>query len=145
MNVIFWVLLGFILSLLEIFIPGMIIIFFGISSFIMAILVYFGFISNLIYQFFYWSIISILLVLLLRRFVIKYFPSLEKNEFSKDSLEGQKGIVIEEVNPYTGKGRVKVSGTYWKAISSLGTIIPVGKEIIVEKQDGLLLYVRVHN
>jgi len=143
MNELFWFIFGIILILLELFIPGLIVVFFGISAILMAILIYLGFITNIFYQFFLWSILSIILVLSLRRLTIKFYPSLEKYQFSKDSLERKKGIVVEEINPHIGSGRVKISGSYWKAVSDDGTIIPVGKEIIVVRQDGLLLYVKV--
>jgi len=143
MNGFFWLILGLILSFLEIFIPGMVIIFFGISAFFISLFVYLGFVNNIFYQFFLWSLISLLQILLLRNFVLKFFPSHERNEFTKDNLEGKKGIVIEEINPYKGTGKIKISGSYWKATSSMGTIIPIEKEVFVEKQDGLLLYVKV--
>ncbi len=143
MNELFWLILGITLIILELFIPGLIVIFFGISAILMAILIYLGFITNIFYQFLLWSILSIILVLTLRKLTIKFYPSSEKYQFSKDSLERKKGIVVEEINPHVGSGRVKISGSYWKAISDDGTIIPVGKEIIVVRQDGLLLYVKV--
>jgi membrane protein implicated in regulation of membrane protease activity len=144
MNELFWLIFGIILILIELFIPGLIVIFFGVSAILMAGLIYLGFITNIFYQFFLWSILSIILVLTLRKITIKFYPSLEKYQFSKDSLERKKGIVVEEINPHVGSGRVKISGSYWKAISDDGTIIPVGKEIIVVRQNGLLLYVKVN-
>jgi len=143
MNELFWLILGITLIFLELFIPGLIVIFFGVSAILMAVLIYLGFITNIFYQFFLWSILSIIFVLTLRRITIKFYPSSEKYQFSKDSLERKKGIIVEEINPHVGSGRVKISGSYWKAISDDGTIIPVGKEIIVVRQDGLLLYVKV--
>jgi len=143
MNELFWLILGITLIFLEFFIPGLIVIFFGVSAILMAVLIYLGFITNIFYQFFLWSILSIIFVLTLRRITIKFYPSSEKYQFSKDSLERKKGIIVEEINPHVGSGRVKISGSYWKAISDDGTIIPVGKEIIVVRQDGLLLYVKV--
>jgi membrane protein implicated in regulation of membrane protease activity len=90
MNELFWLIFGIILILIELFIPGLIVIFFGVSAILMAGLIYLGFITNIFYQFFLWSILSIILVLTLRKITIKFYPSLEKYQFSKDSLERKK-------------------------------------------------------
>ncbi len=143
MSSLFWLILGITLILLEIIIPGFVIIFFGFSAIIISLLVYTGLVTNILYQFFYWSIISILLVFLLRKIVVKFVPSLEKNEYSKDTLVGMIASVIEEINPQSGTGKVKIAGTYWKAISMDGSIIEINRKVIVEKQDNLLLYVKL--
>lgn len=141
MNSIFWFFLGIILIISEIFIPGMIIIFFGLSALIISLLVYFGILLSIPSQFFSWAIISLFLVILLRRFFKNLFPSLEIKQNVKDNLIEKTAIVIEEINPLQGSGRVEVLGTTWKAFSLTGEIIPVGEKVLIKEQKDFMLYV----
>lgn len=142
MNSIFWYLLGIVLIISEIIIPGLIVIFFGISAIIIGFLTSVGILTQISYQFISWAIGSIILVLLLRKFFKTFLPSLEVKQEVKDTLIGKSGIVIEEINPLQGTGRIEAEGTNWKAISLNGETILVGKKVIIEKQQDLTLYVR---
>lgn len=142
MNSIFWYILGIILIVSEIFIPGLVVIFFGISAILIGLLTSFGILTQISYQFIGWGICSIILVLLLRKFFKSFFPSLEIKQKVKDTLVGKSGVVIEEINPLQGTGRIEAEGTNWKAISLNGETILVGKKVIIEKQQDLTLYVK---
>ncbi|MFN3603142.1 MAG: NfeD family protein [Leptonema sp. (in: bacteria)] len=142
MNSTFWYILGILLIVSEIFLPGMIVIFFGISAIFVGILSSLLLLTSISSQFLSWAIFSILLIVFLRGFFKKMFPSLEIKQQVKDTLVGKSAIVIEEINPLKGTGRVELGGTTWKAISINGEIISINKKVLVENQENLTLFVK---
>jgi membrane protein implicated in regulation of membrane protease activity len=61
---------------------------------------------------------------------------------SSSSLElvGQRGRVVEPIDPVIGGGRVSVGATDWAATSDAA--IEVGHDVVVTRQDGVVLSVK---
>lgn len=113
-----WFLIGLVLLLLELVLPGLIVIFFGVGAWIVAIAVLIFPDMGLTTQLWIFAISSVAGLLLLRKFL--------KNKFFKDdgsnagSLEeefiGKTGIA--ETDLQVGKiGKISFKGTQWSAIS----------------------------
>lgn len=113
-----WFLIGLVLLLLELVLPGLIVIFFGIGAWIVAIAVLIFPDMGLTMQLWIFAISSVAGLFLLRKFL--------KNKFFKDdgsnvgSLEdefiGKTGIA--EIDLKAGKlGKISFKGTQWSAIS----------------------------
>ena len=113
-----WFILGVVLVVLEFFIPGAILSFLGAGAIIVAGLLHFKLITGVLQAFIFWFIISIILVLFLRSFVLKFMPSLkEKQETSEEELaKGSIVEVLEDITPHS-KGRISFRNTTWEAHS----------------------------
>lgn len=68
-----------------------------------------------------------------------------KTPTNADRLIGQTGILEEGCNPLTDRGRVKVLGQDWRAVSADGTAIPAGTEVVIEAISSTKLIVRPLN
>jgi len=57
------------------------------------------------------------------------------------ALIGQTGIVVEKISPFTG-GRVYFKGELWKAFDAEGGTVEENTPVLIEKIEGVSLYVR---
>jgi membrane protein implicated in regulation of membrane protease activity len=57
------------------------------------------------------------------------------------AVVGMTGVVTQEINPAKHTGRVAVHGDDWKAVVADDTVIPVGANVTIVKQDSLILTV----
>jgi membrane protein implicated in regulation of membrane protease activity len=114
--VLLWLILGIILVLLEIIIPGGIVSFLGISALIVAACLYAGFISGLLEALTLWFISSLVLLFGLRGLVQKFMPSeITKSNTSEDVDAYNKIVPVNKTIPAAGMGRIYFRGTYWDA------------------------------
>jgi membrane protein implicated in regulation of membrane protease activity len=130
--------LGIVLMILEIVVPGFVMMPMGVAFLITAafanVVIGLGaqlgvlFVS-LIFTFFFFSK------------VIR--PKMQKDRFlsNADGLKGQVGTVEEEINPSQNKGYIKIYGDSWRAITLDGSIVPVGARVKVERLDGNKVFV----
>ncbi len=119
-----WLIIGVVLATSELFIPGGVVIFLGISAFLIAGLYALGVSISVLDSIFIWLAISIFFVLVVRRFFIKFWPSEEKNEestFSEISI-GKLVRVVKKITPENNEGRIFHAGTSWPARSEKGEI-----------------------
>ena len=58
-----------------------------------------------------------------------------------EALIGQTGLVVERISPFTG-GRVYLKGELWKAFDSEGGTLEENTPVVIEKIEGVSLYVR---
>ena len=130
----FWLILGALLLLAEIAVPGFILFFFGIGAFLILITVkILPFLQNLFWlQLLIWAAYSVILLFLLRnRFSGTFKGRLFQTE--KESWIGTEAQVIDTIKPES-PGRIKFRGTSWTAHSD--KTIKKGKTVrIVEKSD----------
>ena len=113
-----WFILGMTLIALEFFIPGAILSFLGMGAVMVAGLLHFKLITGVLQAFISWFIISIILVLFLRSFVLKFMPSLkEKQETNEEEFaKGSLVEVLEDTSPNTS-GRIRFRDTTWESYS----------------------------
>ena len=85
-------------------------------------------------------VVSALLLLALRPMIRKHFtPKLVKTNV--DAVVGTVGIVTMDVDNLQGKGQVKLGGMEWTARSTDGSPICVGTQIVVDKVEGVKVFV----
>jgi membrane protein implicated in regulation of membrane protease activity len=132
-----WFLVGLVLLILEFALPGLIIFFFGVGAWIVALICLFmdiGINTQLII----FIICSILSLLILRRWLKGVFlgHSGMKQDLKKNLEEfvGQRAVVKEKIVPKIG-GKVEFHGSNWEAHAdeeiSEGTVVEiVGKDNI---------------
>ncbi len=85
-------------------------------------------------------VVSTVLLASLRPILRKYFtPKLHKTNV--DAVVGATGKVVEAIDNIQSAGRVKVNGMEWAARSSDGEIIPEGTIVVVDRVEGVKVYV----
>lgn len=134
-----WFLVGLGLLILELIIPGLVIIFFGVGAWITA-LTSAIFDTSLNFQIAIFLVTSLLGLVLLRNFVKRRFFS-KKDEEIEEQLEefiGHKAMVIADFK--NGTGQIEFKGTRWKAESD--TPLKKGDYVLIDKKDSLTLHVK---
>lgn len=134
----FWLIAAGIFFIGEMLTAGFLIFWLGVGS--LLALVTSLFTSNLVIQTAVFVISSIILILATKSFADKFSKKdiIATNVYT---LNGKKGIVIEEINPTNGKGQIKVGGEVWSAICEENLIIPKDSEVEIIKIQGVKAFV----
>tara|TARA_B100000959_G_scaffold65883_1_gene69995 strand:- start:217 stop:660 length:444 start_codon:yes stop_codon:yes gene_type:complete len=136
-----FVVVGVVLVICEIFIPGFVIMWFGVAAIIAAIPVYLEASMNTIVL--VYSVSLILFGIFGRRLAMNYFNAGE-DESTKTNVAtiiGSIGVVTHKVGLTGVPGRVYVNNESWAAISADGKEIENDTQVIVEKIDGAKLII----
>ena len=136
----FWFVGGIVLFLLEMFVPGFVLFFFGAGACLTALAtLLFGLTLNS--QILVFIFASLLSLVLLRRYVKTIFigDSVASGTDSALAEHGARVEVINEIVP-PAEGKVKYSGTTWRARAT--EKIEAGEIVQVIEQDGLIMTVK---
>lgn len=135
-----WFLVGVVFLLLELALPGLIIFFFGVGAWIVALcLVIFD--MSLTLQLLVFVITSVVSLLLLRRFLQhKFFKQDNSNQLSlEEEFIGK--IAIAEIDFKAGTaGKVSFKGTDWSATSDEDIL--KGDKVKIISRDSITLIVK---
>jgi membrane protein implicated in regulation of membrane protease activity len=138
-----WFLIGLVLFLLELVVPGFIIFFFGLGAWVTALVCLIipsaKDMTNL--QIIIFAVVSILSLVVLRKIIQKkFFYSKDSiSEAVEDEFTGKEGIAISDFGK-DKKGKVEFKGTRWNAESE--SDIKEGQAVIVIKKENLILNVK---
>jgi membrane protein implicated in regulation of membrane protease activity len=134
-----WFLIGLGLLLLELVLPALVILFFGVGAWITAIAAAIFNIS-LNWQILIFLVASMLGLVLLRKYLRRrFFNRKEKNEADQlDEFTGKKAKAVEDF--LDGNGEVEFKGTRWPAQSD-GPVTK-GQWVTITGQDSLVLLVK---
>ncbi|MEN8199201.1 MAG: NfeD family protein [Thermodesulfobacteriota bacterium] len=135
-----WLIIGVILFLLEMAVPGFVLFFFGLAAWITALGTYI-FAWSLNVQLGVFLAASLICLFSLRSIVKKVFMG-DAKEDGKDSIlakGGEKCTVTKTISP-PAEGQVKFSGTFWRAEAD--EIIEEGATVSIVKQTDLLITVK---
>ena len=133
-----WFLVGLGLLLLEMVLPGLVILFFGVGAWVTALVCAITDI-NLNWQILIFIVASLLGLVLLRKYLKKRFFSRTDKEID-DQLEefiGRKALAIDDFKD--GSGKVEFKGTQWTARSK--EPVSKGDRVIIRSKDSLTLIV----
>ncbi len=117
---IIWLLAGIILVFTEMFIPGLVIAFFGGGALIAAMTTWIGLTETLAPQLFVFIVTSILLLVLLRTYFKKIFLGKLQGEGDIQNFNVEIGKivpVVEYIEPGEVGGKVRYQGTNWAAVA----------------------------
>ena len=134
-----WFLVGLGLLLLELAIPGLVILFFGAGAWVTALVCAFTNI-NLNLQILIFLVASLLGLVLLRKYLKKRFFGRTDKEID-DQLEefiGRKGKAIDDFKD--GSGQIEFKGTRWSARSD--DPVAKGDRVLITSKDSLTLNVK---
>lgn len=136
-----WLIFGILMLLLEIFIPGLVIGFFGLGALITALLSWLGVINDITYQAIVFVLSSLLSLLVLRKMLKKVFLGdvYESEEGIYDDDIGKIVEIIEDIIPNSTEGKIKFKGSVWKAKSQ--NQINKGENAKIINKDNLTIWV----
>jgi len=137
-----WFVMGLIILILEIAVPGFILFFFGVGAWIVALLTLFVDI-NANFQLLIFIISSLLTLYYLRTTFNEYFfgKVIDNRSYDDqlDSVKGEKVKVISFISP-NFKGKVELHGTNWNATADED--INEGEIVEIISKDNLTLTVK---
>jgi inner membrane protein len=140
-----WLIAGILLIATELFLPGLVVCFLGAAAIIVAILRWFGLIPGLMESFTVWFVTSIVLLLGLRHFLLKWIPSESSYDLTDEDVIAVGSIVdvVETVSDSGKQGRIRFAGTTWPAITRQGTLL-AGQKARLLYRDNLVWVVESH-
>lgn len=114
----FWLILGLVLILAEIILPGGIAFFIGLGATFVAGLYFLGLIADPLTGFTVWFLLSITFLFTLKGLVDKFLPNTETRGNTDEDLDAF-GTEVEVLSPvsFASEGRVRYQGTSWPAKS----------------------------
>ena len=134
-----WFLIGLGLLILELIIPGLVVVFFGVGAWIVALVLAF-FDIPIEWQILIFLVTSLTGLVALRKVLKKRFFD-RKDEEVKEQLEefiGHKADVVADF--VKGAGKIEFKGTHWKAECS--EELKIGDKVTIVEKDGLTLIVK---
>lgn len=134
-----WFIIGFVLFVLEFVVPGLILFFFALGAWIVAILTLFLDIP-INAQLVIFVICSVLSILLLRKWLSKIlWKKKHSTELLEDEFLGKTARAETTIAPGEN-GKVEFKGTSWQAASE--DVIEKGENVIIIGNDSILLIVK---
>jgi membrane protein implicated in regulation of membrane protease activity len=138
-----WFLIGLVLFLLELVIPGFVIFFFGVGAWFTAIICLFAE-PGINIQIIIFAITSVLSLVALRRIIQKKFFYNRDNQAIDidDEFTGKEAVAISQMGPGI-KGKVEFKGTTWDAESE--SQVDNGQTVIILEKENFKLIVEPKN
>jgi len=133
-----WTGLAVVMGIGEIFSAGFFLLPFAIGAAAAAVLAWIG--TSVLSQWIVFFAVSIVALVYLRRFVDRQDQAVP-HRVGANRWVGSTGVVLEEIDPDTASGLVRVDSEEWRATSLHGNTIPVGARIVVRNVSGARLIV----
>jgi len=130
-----WIIAGLVLAALEMIVPGLVIIWFGVAGVVTGILALF--VHNQYIQFGVFLVLSGVMVVFSQR-IARKITHPEPEPVGANRMVDAIGLVIAGINP-PEFGRVKVHGEEWRATAT--SDLPVGTRVRVVAVEGTHLVV----
>jgi inner membrane protein len=132
-----WLLLGLVLSALELASTGgFYLIFFGVSAMFIGLMTAIGLSGPPWLQWLVFTLLSVILLLAFRRPILRI---MQVETGPVDSLVGQTAVTLDAIAPGT-VGRAELRGTTWSARNLHSADLARGQRCRVERVDGLMLF-----
>ncbi len=142
----FWIILGTILIIAEIFTLGFVLFWFGVAALAAALFGYLGF--GFGFQFVIFAVVSIGLTAMSRTIFSNYFTHSDDDQIKTgmDTLPGKIGTVSSASKGALNEASVKVYGSIWRAFpADERTLLKEGEKVEVVRVEGVSIYVRPAN
>ena len=141
-----WIVAGIVLAVLELFVPGMVLVFLGSGALLVALLIWLGMVQTWVASLTTWFIASLALLLVLRSFFQKFVTGDEERQSTDEDADayGQVVDVVEEIRP-DSEGRIRYRGTTWQAACYDKTLVAGSKAQIVFRENLIWIVEPVNN
>lgn len=137
-----WAMIGVMLLIMEVFMPGLIVFFFGVGALVVAVVCAIWHVE-INTQLILFIITSVILLVALRRWLKGVFMGFTSNsqdsEKNTQDFVGKKVVVVQTISPIQ-PGIVELNGTNWKAAAE--TAIAAGAVVEIVGNDNLTLLVK---
>jgi membrane protein implicated in regulation of membrane protease activity len=137
-----WIIVGFACILLELVIPGLMIVFFGTSAVVVGLLLKWGGLpSGYGAPLVVLLLLSVGQILFLRKYLKEWFrgKSLEGEDDQQSEYVGKQATVVSGFETQGRSGKVSFRGTEWTAFADCP--LEVGDEVEIVEQQGIRLKV----
>ena len=143
MNPNYWLIAGVLLLLSEILLPGGIVFFLGAGALVVALGIYLGLITGWTGALTTYIIASLLLIIMLRGFVMKFVGGDASRGNTAEILDdvGERVEVVETIGPGNEIGRISFRGTEWSAKGD-GSEIAAGQFATIISRENVHYIVR---
>lgn len=134
-----WFLIGLVLFLLELVVPGFVIFFFGVGAWVTALVCLIAD-PNVNIQVIIFAVVSVLTLLGLRRMIQKrfFYSRDNKDKAVEDEFTGREAVAIGDFG-LDKTGKVEFKGTTWKAESK--SEVKAGQTVIILDKENFKLFV----
>ncbi len=132
-----WLIVGVVLMVSEVVIPGLVVVFLGLTAVLVAVGRWIGWIDGLADSFTYWFVLSLVITMSLRGIVSKLTPgeiSFKPVDEDKEAI-GRLVDVVEDTGSDHENGRIRFRGTSWKAVTEFGQVFRGQKARIYGRKD----------
>lgn len=133
-----WLIIGVVFLVIEMLNAGFGILCLGIGAFLAAIIAACG--LGLTWQLLGLVVGTFLSFIFIKPVIKKWLDKNNDKKINLDNMIGREATVIEAID--SGKGRVAIDGTDWKAVSELDAPIEKGRIVTITDRDGNTLYVQ---
>lgn len=133
-----WTGLAVVMGIGEIFTAGFFLLPFAVGATAAAVLAWLG--TGLLAQWLVFFGVSAVALAYLRRYIDRQDDA-DQPRIGANRWVGADGVVLEEIDPDTASGMVRVGTEEWRAASGHGGIIPAGSRIVVRNVSGSRLVV----
>lgn len=133
-----WLIIGIVLLIVELLNAGFGIICFGLGAFLASILAACG--LGMYWQLAGFALATFLSFLFIRPVMVKWLDAKKAANTNLDNMIGRQATVVETIE--SGKGRVAIDGTDWKAVCELDTPILPGTVVTITERQGNTLTVK---
>ena len=131
----FWMALGLVLAILEMVLPGYVLLSLGLGALLPAVLAYLG-LDSILWLLSAYAAFSVITLFAIRTVLgQKYFGSRRRQETNVMGLIGSQGIVTSRICNIHEPGYVKLQGEDWRAVSN-GACIEEGVCVEVKSISG---------
>jgi membrane protein implicated in regulation of membrane protease activity len=134
-----WFILGLVLLLLELVLPGFVIFFFGVGAWVTALVCLFAN-PGINLQVVIFAVTSVIALLAFRKLIQNKFiySRNDKSDAVEDEFTGKEAVAVNDFGS-DKKGKVEFKGTSWKAESR--SEIHAGQTVIIIEKDNFKLIV----
>jgi inner membrane protein len=122
----------------EIFTAGFFLLPFAIGAAAAAVLAWVG--VAIVAQWLVFFGVSAIAFAYLRKYIDRQDHAVQPRIGANRWLEAE-GFVLQDIDPHTGTGMVRIDTEEWRAISEEGALIPIGTRIVVTEVRGSRLVV----
>lgn len=135
-----WIVVGILFVLAEFIIPGLMIVFLGVSALVVGLLVWLGLPQTNGLPFVIFIALSVGLIFLLRSKFKEWFQGNTVGEDNPDTddIIGKEAEVVSEFGQ-NGRGKISLRGANWDAKSE--EPLSVGERVVVKGRQGITLIV----
>ncbi len=141
----YWLIIGVALALLELVVPGVVLVFFGFGALVVAVVATFFPQLAIFWQLLLFLLSSLLSLVLLRGVVLRRFlaPPEEdsvgvEGEDIAHASPGDRATVTVAITP-PAAGQVKYAGTFWSAVAA--EPLEAGEVVSIVRQENLMMRV----